>query len=54
MSKEINVDGYRLAHTMIRVRDLEASFKRVPLLKMQGLGNFFLDQNLLLQIQILY
>ena len=26
MSKEINVDGYRLAHTMIRVRDLEASF----------------------------
>ena len=26
MSKEINKDGYRLAHTMIRVRDLEASF----------------------------
>ena len=26
MSKDIN-DGYRLAHTMIRVRDLEASFK---------------------------
>ena len=26
MSKEINNDGYRLAHTMIRVRDLEASF----------------------------
>jgi len=26
MSKEINVDGYRLAHTMIRVRNLEASF----------------------------
>ena len=26
MSKEINSDGYRLAHTMIRVRDLEASF----------------------------
>ena len=26
MSKEINVDGYRLAHTMIRVKDLEASF----------------------------
>jgi len=23
MSKEINNDGYRLAHTMIRVRDLE-------------------------------
>ena len=26
MSKEINLDGYRLAHTMIRVKDLEASF----------------------------
>ena len=26
MSKEINKDGYRLAHTMIRVRNLEASF----------------------------
>jgi lactoylglutathione lyase len=26
MSKEINKNGYRLAHTMIRVRDLEASF----------------------------
>ena len=26
MSKEINSDGYRLAHTMIRVRDLETSF----------------------------
>ena len=26
MSKEINNDGYRLAHTMIRVKDLEASF----------------------------
>ena len=26
MSKEENRDGYRLAHTMIRVRDLEASF----------------------------
>ena len=25
MSKNIN-DGYRLAHTMIRVKDLEASF----------------------------
>ena len=24
MSKEISNDGYRLAHTMIRVRDLEA------------------------------
>ena len=26
MSKEANKDGYRLAHTMMRVRDLEASF----------------------------
>ena len=26
MSKEINLEGYRLAHTMIRVKDLEASF----------------------------
>ena len=26
MSKEVNREGYRLAHTMIRVRDLEASF----------------------------
>ena len=26
MSKEINLKGYRLAHTMIRVKDLEASF----------------------------
>jgi len=26
MSEEANRDGYRLAHTMIRVRDLEASF----------------------------
>ena len=26
MSKETNRDGYRLAHTMIRVKDLEASF----------------------------
>jgi lactoylglutathione lyase len=26
MSKEINLDGYRLAHTMIRVKNLEASF----------------------------
>ena len=26
MSKEINNDGYRLAHTMIRVKDLETSF----------------------------
>ena len=26
MSKETNKNGYRLAHTMIRVRDLEASF----------------------------
>jgi len=24
MSKEANRDGYRLAHTMIRVKDLEA------------------------------
>ena len=26
MSKEINLEGYRLAHTMIRVKDLEKSF----------------------------
>ena len=26
MSKEINLEGYRLAHTMMRVKDLEASF----------------------------
>ena len=26
MSKGVNSDGYRLAHTMIRVRDLQASF----------------------------
>ena len=26
MSKEVGRDGYRLAHTMIRVRDLETSF----------------------------
>ena len=26
MSIEVNRDGYRLAHTMIRVRNLEASF----------------------------
>ena len=26
MSKAINNDGYRLEHTMIRFRDLEASF----------------------------
>ena len=26
MSKEANSEGYRLAHTMIRVRDLKASF----------------------------
>ena len=26
MSKETNLDGYRLAHTMIRVKDMEASF----------------------------
>ena len=26
MSKEVGKDGYRLAHTMIRVRDLETSF----------------------------
>ena len=26
MSKEINPEGYRLAHTMMRVKDLEASF----------------------------
>ena len=26
MSKEINLEGYRLAHTMIRVKNLEASF----------------------------
>ena len=26
MSKEVNREGYRLAHTMMRVRDLEASF----------------------------
>ena len=26
MSKEINNDGYRLAHTMIRVKNLETSF----------------------------
>jgi len=28
MSKEINSDGYRLAHTMIRVRDLEMKGKK--------------------------
>ena len=26
MSEKINLDGYRLAHTMIRVKDLEKSF----------------------------
>ena len=26
MSKEVNREGYRLAHTMMRVRDLEESF----------------------------
>ena len=26
MPEEVNKDGYRLAHTMIRVRNLETSF----------------------------